>query len=116
MATNIVIEDTVDLSVVCTDPATPASNDPVIFGDQPGIALTDERPDGTTTVRRKCVAEVSVKAVNGSGNSAVAVNDAIFYVSGDTPKLSKKTTGVRFGTALEAIASGSTATIRVLVG
>jgi predicted RecA/RadA family phage recombinase len=116
MAKNIVFEDTQDLSVVCTDPATPVSGDPVIFGVNPAVALTDEREDGTTTVRRKVVAELTVKGVNGSGNSAVAVNDEIFYVTGDTPKLSKKATGVPFGTALEAIASGSTATIRVLVG
>jgi hypothetical protein len=55
-----------------------------------------------------------VKAVNDSGNSAVAVGDEIFYVDADTPKLSKKSSGYKFGIALEAVTSGETATINVL--
>ena len=102
------------LSVVCTNPATPASGDPVRFGSFTGVALTDERADGTTTVDfRENVWDLSVKAIDGAGNSAVVVGDAIYYVDADTPKLSKKNTGYLFGFALEAIDAGQTATIRI---
>lgn len=114
MAKNIVFEDfQSNLSVVCSDPATPASGDVVRYGDRVGIALTDERDDGTTTVKFTCVADVPVKGVNGSGNSAVADGDVLYYVDADTPKLSKKATGTRAGIAQAAVSSGGTATIRV---
>jgi len=114
MARNIVFEDFQDnLSVVCDSPASPVSGDVVRVGDRVGVALTDERDDGTTTVKFRCVADLPVKGVNGAGNSAVAVNDVLYYVDGDTPHLSKKTTGTRAGLALEAVSSGGTATIRV---
>jgi hypothetical protein len=47
------------------------------------------------------VFKLSVKGVNGSGNTAIAAGDTIFYVTGDTPKLSAKATGVKYGTALD---------------
>jgi hypothetical protein len=60
------------------------------------------------------VGDFSVKGVDGNGNSAVAVGDAIWYVDADTPKLSKKSAGYFFGIALEAVNSAATATIQVL--
>lgn len=116
MATNIVFEYGRRLTVPCTYPATPASGDPVIFGDLPGVAIGDEDTDGNTVVQFEGVADVSVKAVNAGGNSAVAVGDVIYYVDGDTPALSKKNTGVRYGVAMEAITSGATDTINVRIG
>lgn len=116
MATNEIFEDGDNLSLVCSDPTTPASGGPVVVGQIPGVAQTDERADGTTSVVMKGVFDLSVKGVDGSGNSAVAVGDIIYYVAADTPKLSKKATGVRFGYALEAISSGGTDTIRVKLG
>lgn len=116
MAKNIIFEDGTQLSLAATDPATPASGDPVLVGQIPGVSLIAETADGNTTVKTDGVATLSVKGVDGGGNSAVAVGDIIYYVTGDTPKLSKKTSGVRFGYALEAITSGSTATIRVKIG
>lgn len=116
MAQNGVFDSDNSMSVVASDPATPASSDPVRVGDMVGVAETDERADGTTTVRFNCTRKVSVKGVNAGGNSAVAVNDVIYYVDADTPKLSKKVAGTRAGIALEAITSGSTATIRVRFG
>lgn len=119
MSTNIVKEPGWRLSVVCTDPTTPSSGDPVRYGAMTGVAETDEGAGGnisteTTVYFGPCVVDVSVKGVDDSGNSAVAVGDAIFYVDADTPKLSKKATGYFFGFALEAITSGSTDTINVL--
>lgn len=115
MATNLRIKDATRISVVCSHPTTPAANDPVLFGSFcTGVALTDERTNGTTTVDfGMSVWDLSVKGVDGSGNSAVAVGDAIFYNSADTPVLNKKTAGVFFGFALEVVGSGETDTINV---
>jgi len=104
------------LPLTCTDPTTPASNDPVVCGQIPGVALADEDSNGLTTVALNGAFDLSVKGVDGSGNSAVAAGDIIYYTSGDTPKLNKKTTGVRFGYALAAVSSGATATIAVKIG
>jgi len=118
MAKNIVDKPGYSLSLVVTDPAVPVSGDPVLVGPQTGIAMTAEgeggnAPSNTTIELGPYVATHSVKAVDGGGNSAVAVNDKIYYVSGDTPVLSKKATGVFYGYAMETITSGSTATIMV---
>jgi len=127
MAKNITFEDfDGHLRVEVTQPATPASGDPVLFGDRAGVALTaEDTATGRTTVLFEAVAELSVKGVNGSGNSAVVAGDVIYYVVGDTPVLSKKATGVRYGVAMSQpsdtaggnlIAAGGTGTIRVFVG
>lgn len=118
MAKNIIYEPGSKLKVVVSDPATPASGDPVRYGNLTGLALTAEGGGGniateTTVDFGSFVADLSVKDVDGSGNSAVAVGDAIWYVDADTPKLSKKTAGYFYGIALEAIGSGSTDTINV---
>jgi predicted RecA/RadA family phage recombinase len=115
MAGNIVYEQGDQLALTATDPATPESGDPVLVGQIPGVALIDEAADGKTTIKMNGVATLSVKGVDGSGNSAVAAGDILYYVTGDTPKLSKKTSGVRFGYALEAVSSGATATIRLKI-
>lgn len=119
MATNIVKEPGWTLSVVCSDPAAPVTGDPVRFGELTGVALTDEGEGGnasteTTVYFGPCVVDVSVKGIDGSGNSAVAVGDTIYYVDGDTPKLSKKASGYFFGFALETVGSGETGTINVM--
>ncbi|GAA0403023.1 hypothetical protein GCM10009530_63750 [Microbispora corallina] len=116
MAKNIVLEDGNQIALAATDPATPASGDPVLVGQLPGVAIITEGSDGLATIKTNGVATLSVKGVDGGGNSAVAVGDIIYYVTADTPKLSKKNTGVRFGYALDAVTSGSTATIRVKIG
>ena len=116
MATNTVYMWTQSRPLTCTDPTTPASGDPVLCGQIPGVALAAEDTAGVTTVAIDGVFNLSVKGVDGSGNSAVAAGDAIYYVTGDTPKLSKKATGVLFGYALGTVGSSSTATIPVEVG
>jgi predicted RecA/RadA family phage recombinase len=105
------------LPLVCTDPATPASGDPVLCGQIPGVALAAEDAAGVTACAINGVFNLSVKGVDSAGNSAVAAGDAIYYQTGDTPKLSKKATnGVLFGYALGAVTSAATATIPVEVG
>lgn len=117
MAKNTVYMWSKPRALVVTDPATPASGDPVLCGQIPGVALINkDAVDNKTTFARDGAFALSVKGVDGGGNSAVAVGDAIYYVTGDTPKLSKKTAGVLFGYALGTVASGATATITVDVG
>lgn len=116
MATNTKYMWTKSRQLACTDPTTPASGDPVLVGQIPGVALVAEDAAGLTTIALDGAFNLSVKGVDGSGNSAVAVGDAIYYVTGDTPKLSKKTSGVLFGYALGTVGSSSTGTITVEVG
>lgn len=113
MATNVYQMQGDEISVAL---ASVASGDPVVVGQIPGIALTSTDANGNVTVKRSGVVSVSVKGIDGGGNSAVAVGDILYYVSGDTPKLSKKTSGVRFGYALQTVSSAATTTIRVLLG
>lgn len=120
MATNLAFDHARGLSVAATHPDTPASGNPVRVGEVCGVALTDEGDGGNATTATTvdfgpAVYKLSVKAVNGSGNSAVAVGDKLYYTDADDPVLNKKTTGTPFGYALAAITSGSTATIPVLV-
>lgn len=107
------------LAVACSHPAAPDSGDPVRFGELTGIALTDEGDGGNASTDTSVnfgvyVATHSVRGVDGSGNSAVADGDKIYYVDADTPVLSKKATGRFYGYALAAVSSGATATIEVL--
>lgn len=117
MATNRVYEHGTQFDAVCSEPTTPASGDPVLVGQIPGVALTNEQTDGTTTIQTDGVFELSVKGETTT-SAAVAVGDILYYDSAATPhKLNKDSTnGVRYGYALEAVSSGATATIRVKVG
>lgn len=93
-----------------------SAGDPGYFGDVPVVLLIDQ--DATTNKATMATEpgkwKVSVKGIDGGGNSAVAVGDIIYYVDGDTPNLSKKNTGVKWGVALEAVGSGATADVDVL--
>ena len=116
MATNIIYDHGDELAVVCTQPATPASGDPVLFGQLPGVALTNEHSDGTTSVKFRGVAELSVIGHNGSANAAISAGAVVYYDSGATPKINVNSSGVRFGIAMEAVSSGATSTIQVRIG
>lgn len=116
MAKNTVHSKGEQLQVACTDPATPVSGDPVRYGQRPGVCLVSESADGLATVKFNGVFNLSVKGIDQSGNSAVAEGDILYYVDGDTPKVSKKNTGVRFGYAAGAVNSAATATIAVIIG
>jgi hypothetical protein len=119
MATNEIFSAPI-LSAICTDPATPVSGDPVRVKGLVGVAVTDESGGGNATGYTTVdftsgkVWDLSCKAVNGDGNSAIAIGDPLYYVDADTPKISKKAAGYFVGYALEAVTSGSTDTIRVL--
>lgn len=119
MATNEVYRQGDYLGLTVSHPTTPASGDPVRYGEMTGIATSAEDADGKTSVTFEGVHLVSVKGINGSGDSAVAVGDKIYYVDADTPVLSKKATGRLFGYAVETpgnagtVTGGATATIGV---
>lgn len=119
MATNEVFDPGDQLSVTCSHPTTPASGDPVRYGELVGVAMTAERADGTTSVTFRGVHLLSVKGIDAGGNSAVAVGDKLYYTDADTPPISKKATGRLVGNAVESksspgtVGSGSTATIPV---
>jgi predicted RecA/RadA family phage recombinase len=113
----MVVKWTKTRAVTCSDPTTPASGDPVVCGQIPGVALAAEDSAGLTTIALDGDFTLSVKGVDSSGNSAVADGDIIYYQTGDTPKLSKKATGgVRFGYARGVVLTSATSTIRVQVG
>lgn len=106
-------------SVAATDPATPSSGDPVRFGELTGLALTDEGDGGnisteTTVYFGPGKVNYSVKAIDDSGNSPVAVGDTLYYTDADTPKISKKASGYFVGFALAIVPTGTTVTISVL--
>jgi predicted RecA/RadA family phage recombinase len=118
MARNKIFDRGVQLSAVCSQPATPKSGDPVLVGQMPGVALTDERTDGTTSVDFEGVFDLVVEGKDAANaNIAVAAGDIVYYDTANTIKLNKDgTNGVRFGYALEAITSGQSDTIRVRLG
>lgn len=119
MATNRVYADPRHLSITATHPTTPLSGQPLRVGDLTGVALTDERADGTVSADiGPAVYKLPVKGANDGGNTAVVAGDALYYVDADigagTGFLSKKISGRFFGIALEGVNSGSTTTIMVL--
>lgn len=91
------------------------SGDPVQVGALTGVATFDRDTAGKTTVDFQGVYSLSVKGINDAGNVAVAVGDAIYFVSGDTPKLSKKASGTLFGYALGVVLTSATTTIDVML-
>jgi hypothetical protein len=98
-------------------PVSASSGDPIVRGEIPAVATGDTDADtGLAPVDMEGVYNLTVEAIDGGGNSAVADGDVIYYNAGDTPKLNKKDTGVRFGTAYGTLAAGATGTVAIEVG
>ncbi|ROO82587.1 uncharacterized protein DUF2190 [Actinocorallia herbida] len=117
MARNIVHEAGDALYVAVTAPATPVSGDPVLIGQIPGVAITDEQSDGKTSVLCTGVANLLVKGET-TVNAAITAGDIVYYDAAASPhKINKdNTNGVRYGYALADVGSGVTATIPVKIG
>lgn len=93
------------------------SGAPFAVGRMVGVCNIDA--DGTTNVAsvdfHGGVYEFIVDGVNQSGNSAVVVGDDVYFVTGDTIKMSKKNTGVLAGVAIGTAANPSPAAGTTLV-
>lgn len=116
MATNRVIAQASRRSQLIAVTAGLLSGAPFVFGKMPGVLLKDADASNKAVLQLDGIFSLSVKGIDGSGNLGIAVGDIIYYTAGDTPKLSVKATGVRFGYALEVVVSGATTTIKVQVG
>jgi hypothetical protein len=120
MATNEVYKEARQIPL--TVGASKTARNPICVGSIPGVLLETTASSGTqiATVALEGVFDLSVKGITtGGGSGAVAQGDILYYVPGETPKLSKHSDGssaVRFGYALEVVESGATTTINVLIG
>jgi predicted RecA/RadA family phage recombinase len=107
------------IHAAASHPATPASGAPCRVGNIPGVVVVKEGEGGNAageaTIKTKGVFALSVKGIDASGNSPVAIGDKIYYTDADTPPLSKKATGYLFGKALEVVESAATTTIKVML-
>lgn len=112
MANNRTKVRSTPLKLTVTDGGV-AAGDPCLCGQLGGVVDGPKDGSNVAVVHREGVFTLSVKGVDGGGNSAVAQGDKIFYVTADTPKLSKKATGVFFGYAIGTVNSAATATIEV---
>lgn len=118
MATNLHMAEGRYLTGAATAPATPVSGDPVLLGDIPGIALTDEGDGGNATgeitIDTSGVYNLEVVGEDGAGSAAVAIGDIVYYDGGEIN--ADVTNGTRYGYALGAVASGATTEIAVKIG
>lgn len=122
MATNEVYRPGYKLAVVVTHPATPASGDPIRFGDLTGVAVLDEGDGGAGATETVVdlgpgVWDLSVDDNEGTG---IAVGDSVYYHDTGTgspaSSLNNSATSLDafFGIALEAVSANATSTIQVL--
>lgn len=91
------------------------SSQAVLEGKLVGVAEIDTNDNGKTVIAPSEVWDLSVKAINDGGNSAVSVGDELYYEDGADPVINKKKSGVKFGIALEAVSTGQTDTINVAI-
>jgi len=95
------------------------SGDPVVCGQVPGVALGNADANGRCVMQTDGIFNLLVAGIDSSGTSAadanVAVNggDIVYFNKDNTPPLSKRAGGIRFGyvvgdVGVAAIASGVT--------
>lgn len=111
MATNRIYRTGNRLTVAV--PVDTGAGEPVAFGELPGVTLTDRDADGNATIQTDGVYELEVTGEDGEGEAAISAGDIVYYAEGG---LSGDDAGVRFGYALEGVASGATAIVPVKVG
>lgn len=123
MATNRIFAKGTQLKVapdLCAN-ATVASGDPVAVGQIPGVAL--DTADDTVAASGECTVqfdgvfdlEVVGTSDDGTTGAAIGIGDVV-YIDTDGTLNVDTSNGIRFGYALEAVASGATETIKVKVG
>lgn len=87
------------------------SGDPVAVGSIVGVCVTDADANGNAVVDTAGVYKLTVVAHNGTGGVAIDVGDPVYLQADGT--LNANTAGELFGYALDVIAAGVTAEIRV---
>lgn len=102
-----------DGDVVEVKSADTSSGDPVVLNDLTGVALTDSDSDDMIQLATRDVFELEVKGEDNSGDAAISVGDKIYDDSGTLN--ADSTDGTLFGKALEAVESGATTTIKVML-
>ncbi|GEM_PF-1836793 len=102
-------------TVTLTAPAALDSGDVFQVGTIIAVAVADAESGAEVEGKRTGVFDLSVKGINDDGGSAVSIGDHLYFVNGDTPKVSKKISGNFAGFAMETVDSGTTATINVLL-
>ena len=119
MATNEIFEPVGKLSLPVPD-STAAGTALIIFGVVPAVTITAEGEGGNAALHATCaidpawVFDLPVKGEDGAGNAAVSIGELV-VVDTDGEVNVDITNGTDFGIALEAVASGATSTIRVLL-
>jgi hypothetical protein len=116
MATNEVYKE--GRQIPLTVGASKTARNPICVGKIAGVLLTSTGSSGSqvATVATEGVYNLTVHADNGS-STTIAQGDILYWTVGDTPQISVKTSGVRFGYALAAITgSGDEKVIPVLLG
>jgi hypothetical protein len=98
-----------------TQPASGGEvGDPGLVGDRPCVLLTDQDAAGYATCKFNGSFRLLVEGADGSGDSAIAIGGAVYSNAAATIKVNEDATnGVRFGTAVEAVASGAETVIVV---
>jgi hypothetical protein len=122
MATNIIFEPGYKLAVVCSNPASPVSGDPVRYGKLTGLALVDEGEGNNLSTETSVdfgpfVAEITVDDNEGGG---IAVGDALYYHDTGTGTgsvhINNSSSGADafWGIALEAVTGNATTAIKTM--
>lgn len=90
------------------------SGDPVVVGQIPGVALIDRQSNGKATCDTGGVYNLSIKGANKAGNKKIEPGDIIFKKGSELNVNNEE--GIRFGYAMEEVASGATTVIPVKIG
>jgi len=99
--------------VIEVEKASIEAGDHVLIGETPGVALTDTNAEGNIQLATEGVFELSVTGADNAGDAAISVGERIYYDGGTLNK--DATDGTLFGKVLEAVSSGATATIPVMI-
>ncbi|MGW8161038.1 MAG: DUF2190 family protein [Desulfobulbales bacterium] len=118
MATNLAQGYGLVIQATNASGANIASGQPMLVGDQglAGVCIQDiaNGASGSLELPPGVIFDYPVKGHNGSGNTAVAVGDKVYYTAGDA-FMDVDTSATFMGWALEAVTSGETTTVEVLL-
>jgi len=114
MATNFIAQGDVIQATNGTGTAIVSGQPMAIGAGCTGFCLEDIANGGTGSVQLKGIFDYPVKGHDGSSNAAVSVGDKVYYTAGEA-FFDKDSSAVPAGIALEAVSSGSTTTVEVLL-